>query len=632
MHRLLKRQLKKIGYVGNNTITAEQCAMLLDFVDQAYFDADEDRKLIENSLEVSSMEMQKLYEKLKVNTQTRIKLSEEKYNRLVRNLTQYYFFYTRNAIGEITYLSDSVTDMLGYSKEEFKSGYRRYLTADPSNKLAIKYTQKGLMGEEVPPYNLKVYHKLGGVRQLEIMQLPIFDEHGTVVEMEGIVRDITEQMNIREQLDYTASNDSLTGIPNRLSLYHKLDLIIDKASANNTQFALLFLDLDHFKNINDTLGHDIGDKLLQAVATKISPMIRHKDLFARIGGDEFIIVLNDVNKIRLCDSVTTIMDIIRQDWIIDEFELKVSSSVGIATYPKDGADTQALMKNADIAMYAAKKMGRDSYSFFTENLNQIAQSEMRIERDMVKALENGEFMLYFQPKVSLENNAIVGAEALIRWQHPELGFITPGQFITLAENTGFISKLGRWVIEESMRALARFNCLFSDKINLSLNLSTRQIENDQVVAVIKEAIELNSIDAGQVYLEMTESIFMENSALALRRLNDIKNLGVHLSMDDFGTGYSSLSYLHQFPIDTLKIDKAFVDQITPCSTQAVLLDTILAMGATLGLEMVAEGVEHEYQRKYLHLKGCPYYQGYLFSKPLCEAQFIELVNTKSTAP
>ncbi|MFT5997184.1 MAG: EAL domain-containing protein (putative c-di-GMP-specific phosphodiesterase class I), partial [Glaciecola sp.] len=251
-------------------------------------------------------------------------------------------------------------------------------------------------------------------------------------------------------------------------------------------------------------------------------------------------------------------------------------------------------------------------------------------RDMVKALENEEFILYFQPQVRVSDNAIVGAEALIRWQHPELGFMVPDKFIPLAEKTGLILKIGQWVIHESCRALARFNKMYNKDLQLAFNLSTKQIENDQLFDHIKAGIAANDIDASQVHLEMTESIMVENTALAMKRLNEIKTLGVKVSMDDFGTGYSSLSYLHQFPIDTLKIDKAFIDQIQTCGTKALLLDTIIAMGKTLGLEMVAEGVEHEYQRAYLKKKDCLLYQGYLFSKPLCEADFIELLQFESS--
>ncbi|MFT4654280.1 MAG: diguanylate cyclase (GGDEF)-like protein/PAS domain S-box-containing protein [Kangiellaceae bacterium] len=630
MHRLLKRQLKKLGVTNSDGLTTDQFTILTDLVNKAYFDADEGRRSVEKSLAVTALEMQKLYEKISTSAQTKIQLSEEKYNRLVQNLRRYYFFYTRNINGEYTYLSDSVTDMLGYTTEEFKSGYKSFITSDPQNELAKDYTLRVLNGEEIAPYIVQVYHKSNEIRYVEIMQLPIFDEQGKVTEMEGIVRDITEQMNVRKQLDYIALNDTLTDIPNRHSLYSRLDLTIASAKYNSTQFALLFLDLDHFKKINDSLGHDIGDKLLQAVVKRIEPSIRTTDIFARIGGDEFIIVLSNIQKSTLLTVIDKIMEAIRQDWVIDEFKLKVSSSVGIAMYPEDGTDKHMLMKHADIAMYDAKNNGRDNYSFFTENLNQSVQNEMRLERDMVKALENEEFILYFQPQVRVSDNAIVGAEALIRWQHPELGFMVPDKFIPLAEKTGLILKIGQWVIHESCRALARFNKMYNKDLQLAFNLSTKQIENDQLFDHIKAGIAANDIDASQVHLEMTESIMVENTALAMKRLNEIKTLGVKVSMDDFGTGYSSLSYLHQFPIDTLKIDKAFIDQIQTCGTKALLLDTIIAMGKTLGLEMVAEGVEHEYQRAYLKKKDCLLYQGYLFSKPLCEADFIELLQFESS--
>ena len=625
MHRLLKRQLKKIAAQNDDALNTEQFTKLLALVNQAYMDADDDRLLLENSLDVSSNEMQGLYKQLQQTTKSKIQQSEEKYKRLVRNLKHYYFFYTRNTLEEFTYVSDSVSDMLGYKPNEFALSFKSYLTDDPQNDIAQEKSELVLQGKEIPPYVVQLYDKNEILRHLEVLELPIFDENGVVTEVEGIVRDISEHTEVRKQLDHIALHDALTGIPNRFYLHSQLDKLIDYAAENDTSFALLFLDLDNFKTINDSLGHSAGDKLLQSVVQKVKPAIRNSDIFARIGGDEFIIVLTDiqVNNVKLM--IDRIMSAIRLEWSEGDFVLNITSSIGVAIYPDDGQNTTSLMKHADIAMYEAKKNGRNNCHFFTDELNDIIQKEIRLEQDMVKALENDEFMLYFQPKVQVDNNQIIGAEALIRWQHPELGFVSPNDFIPLAETTGLIIKIGKWVIEESCRALVRINKVNDNKLNLALNLSNKQIENDKLYTVLKNAIELNNVDASQISLEMTESVMVQNTELALKRVTKIKTLGITLCMDDFGTGYSSLSYLHQFPIDTLKIDKAFVDQIKPCGTQAVLLDTILAMGSTLNLDIVAEGVEQEYQRQYLLSRGCPCYQGYLFSKPLCESEFLDLI-------
>ena len=632
MHRLLKRQFKKVGAINGELVNACQQEKLIDLIDKAYYEADEDRELLENSLDVSSMEMQSLYEQIKANAQSKIQQSEEKYLRLVQNLKEYYFFYTQNIEGKYSYVSDSVFNMLGYTPNEFKDNYVNSIATDPVNIQHQKYLKRACKGEKLPPFVLNMRHQDGSVKHIEVMQLPIFNDKDEVIEIEGIARDITEQTTVREQLNYLALHDSLTGIANRHSLYNQLEKIIKSARYSNNKFALFFLDLDHFKNINDTLGHDVGDKLLQAVVKKISPIIRRTDVFARIGGDEFIVVLTDIEEMNLVPMVSKFLEALRQDWKVDDFELKISSSIGISVYPDDGEDIQTLMKHADIAMYKAKNTGRDNFSFFTDKLNKEVQNEMRLERDMVKALEQNEFVLHFQPKVRVSDDTIIGAEALIRWHHPELGLIMPNSFISIAESTGFILKLGRWVIEESCRAIARFNKQHVNKIHVALNLSIRQIENDNIYDLIKNAIELTSIDASQLYVEITESIMMDNAEAALHRLNQIKALGVHICMDDFGTGYSSLSFLHQFPIDTLKIDKAFVDQINTDGTEAVLLDTIIAMGKTLGLDIVAEGVESQYQKDYLEMKDCPYYQGYLFSKPVSEKDYCALLTNTLKAP
>lgn len=629
MHRLLKRQFKKVGAISGELVDACQQEKLIDLINQAYHEADEDRVLLENSLDVSSMEMQSLYEQIKANAESKIQQSEEKYSRLVQNLKEYYFFYTQDKEGNFSYVSDSVFNMLGYTHNEFTRNYSNSITSDPVYIEHKEYSIRAGKGEKLPPFVLTMRHQNGSVKHIEVMQLPIFNDQNEVIEIEGIARDITEQTTVREQLNYIALHDTLTGIANRHSLYNQLEEIIKRARYSRKKFALFFLDLDHFKNINDTLGHDVGDKLLQAVVKKITPIIRRTDVFARIGGDEFIVVLTDIEEMNLVPVVNKFLDALRQDWKVDDFELKISSSIGISVFPDDGDDTQTLMKHADIAMYKAKNSGRDNFSFFTDKLNQEVQNEMRLERDMAKALDQNEFVLHFQPKVRVNDDHIIGAEALIRWQHPELGLIMPNSFISIAESTGFILKLGRWVIEESCRAIARFNKKHAQKIHVALNLSVRQIENDNIYGLIKDAIEATSIDASQLYVEITESIMMDNAKSALHRLNKIKALGVHICMDDFGTGYSSLSFLHQFPIDTLKIDKAFIDQINEDGTDAVLLDAIIAMGKTLRLDIVAEGVESQYQKDYLEMKECPYYQGYLFSKPISEKEYCALLTNKT---
>lgn len=547
--------------------------------------------------------------------------------RLVENLSDHYFFYTHGADGVFTYVSDSMSDMLGYSKEEFCTQYEEYLTNDPMNDKVSYYTELAISGKAQAPYQLNIYHKDGTNRYLEVSESPVFDSDGNVTYVDGIAKDITEQHYAQKELFHLARHDTLTLLSNRSFLEEEVQKLIDNSRRVKNDLALLFLDLDRFKQINDTLGHNIGDKLLQEVAKRIKPNIRAEDIFARIGGDEFVIVLNNINEAYLTTIINKIMGLMRTPWKIDTFDLQVSTSMGIALFPQDASNMIELMKNADIAMYKAKELGRDNFSFFTEELNKKVHHDMSLEQDMADALLSNQFVLYYQPKLELENNKIIGAEALVRWQHPDFGLIYPDDFIELAESTGFIIKLGTWIIEEACRAINRFNSYENTHIlHLSVNISPRQLQNDDLYIIIKEALEENNIHPKQFSIEITEGIMIDNSDKMLKRLHKIKSLGINICLDDFGTGYSSLSYLNRLPISSLKIDKTFVDHIPKSGDEKILLNTIIAMGHTLGIGVIAEGVEEEYQRLYLISEDCLYYQGYLFSKAIPENEYINLLS------
>ncbi len=434
-------------------------------------------------------------------------------------------------------------------------------------------------------------------------------------------------LGLNEELSHASMHDSLTGLPNRYNLYTQLKLMVANANRNERKFAVLFLDLDHFKNINDTLGHNVGDALLKSVSLKLRSIIRENDIVARIGGDEFIIVINDFTNPRSLELVISkILDTFRSEWIILEHLLRLSTSIGVAIYPDDSKDINELMKYADIAMYKAKSEGRDQFSFFTASLNAQVHEEVMIANDMHRALEEHEFLLYYQPKIEIATGKIIGAEALIRWNHHDKGMIYPDKFISIAENTGFILKLGTWIIEETAAMIGRLQENGYIDIHVSCNVSTRQFQNLHLYTDIYDAVKKNNIDPALFAIEITESVMMEYLHITLEILKKIKSLGIHICMDDFGTGYSSLSYLRQFPIDSLKIDKSFVDDISASnSNEHILINTIIAMGQTLDLHVIAEGVEQEYQEKYLREKGCGYYQGYYFSKPIPEDQFFELL-------
>lgn len=437
---------------------------------------------------------------------------------------------------------------------------------------------------------------------------------------------------LNQELSYSSMHDALTGLPNRNNLYSQLKLMIANANRYQQKFAVLFLDLDHFKNINDTLGHNVGDTLLKNVASKLKTIVRENDIISRIGGDEFIIILNDIKETIILEQVVLkILDEFRHEWIIKEHFLRLSASIGVAIYPDDSKDINELMKYADIAMYKAKSEGRDQFSFFTSELNSQIHHDVELANDMHRALHDEEFRLYYQPKIEIKTGKIIGAEALIRWDHYEKGIIPPNEFISIAESTGFILKLGTWIIEETARMIARLEHSGYHDVHISCNVSTRQFQNLNLYSEIENAISSSKINPSLFAIEITESVMMEYLEITLEVLKKIKKLGIHICMDDFGTGYSSLSYLRQFPIDSLKIDKSFVDDIVmEGDNDYLLINTIIAMGKTLDLNVIAEGVEEKFQMDYLDKKGCEYYQGYYFSKPVPESKFFELLEKNST--
>jgi len=613
MNKLLEYQLKNIAYEG--ILNEVQKISLFQSVSAAYDNADSNRVYQREMLDVAKGKIKKLHDLGDKTTQNHMDQAEKKYQSLLNNLQPYYFFYTKNDEGRFTLISDSVSQMLGFSPDEFIAEYDKQfsygLRSDLETRILISEYGYNI------PYELNLKAKDGRLFYLEVTEYLIYNEENEVEGIEGIVRDITEHISSKNRVSSMLYNDTLTGISNRLHLEVLMErLILDRREKDNN-FAMLFLDLDHFKHINDTLGHDIGDLLLQTVSSSISDHIRSKDIFARIGGDEFVIIFKDLTKHELLVAIEKLMKLMQTPWDINQYQLNVSASIGIVRYPEDGKTTIDLMKSADIAMYQSKNEGRNKYTFYNQAYSTFVDNEVELIRDMSSALENNEFNLFFQPKVSVKTNEVISAEALLRWKHPTKGNIGPGVFIPLSESTGFIIRLGQWVVEEACKSIAWFNeCNNSKKLNLSINISIRQFEHESIYALLKKNIEKYNICAEQLSIEITESIMMKNPDEMALKLNQIKTLGVTISLDDFGTGYSTLSYLHKLSIDELKIDKAFVDDIIKDGKKSIVLDTIIAMGKTLNMSVVAEGVEHEYQRQYLEDKGCDIYQGYLFSKAL----------------
>lgn len=432
-------------------------------------------------------------------------------------------------------------------------------------------------------------------------------------------REMQEIKRAQQNLDYMAHFDALTGLPNRTLFSDRLRQAMAHVHRHQGIAAVMFIDLDNFKNINDTLGHGTGDMLLKAVAQRILDCLREGDTVARLGGDEFIVMLPDLAHIQDAAQVAQkILDILSQSFDIAQLELYVSASIGISIYPNDAREMEGLLANADAAMYHAKKLGKNNYQFFTANMNVKAQNHVRLENQLRRALERNEFLLHYQPQVEAKTGKIIGIEALLRWNNPELGLVPPAELIPLAEETGLIVPIGNWVLHTAC-AQARAWQLAGMPIRIAVNLSGRQFQQhqrQQLLNTVINTLEETGLPPDLLELEITESIMMEHLDAALDILGELKKLGVRFSIDDFGTGYSSLGYLKQLPINTLKIDRAFIRDIINDPNDAAITAAIIVMAQKLNLDVIAEGVETAEQMQFLHNLNCHAIQGYHFSRPV----------------
>lgn len=438
--------------------------------------------------------------------------------------------------------------------------------------------------------------------------------------------DISSDRAAEAKLHHMAHHDALTGLLNRFSLNGRLDQALAAARRDGSRVALLFIDLDRFKVINDTLGHHLGDKLLIEVAGRLRDSVRDSDVVARLGGDEFVIMLAGVDHTNSVAMVAEKVVLnIADPYSIEGHDLYSTPSIGIAIFPMDGDDGEILMKNADAAMYHAKTVGRNNFQFFDSKMNDAALERLKIEHSLRQALSHGEFLLYFQPVIDVGSGRVVGVEALVRWQHPEKGLLLPGKFITIAEETGLIQPLGEWVFWAACKQLADFRVAGIYGIRMGVNISAIQMRNGNLPILAKGAIEAFGLDASDLVFEITESVAMQQPEETVRILDMLHDMGTSIAIDDFGTGYSSLSYLRQFPIDYLKLDRSFVEEIEQSSDRAVICDATIGLAHNLGLKIVAEGVETELQRDYLRGQGCDLMQGFLFGRPLPADQVVAFI-------
>ena len=458
----------------------------------------------------------------------------------------------------------------------------------------------------------------------------IRNEEGSVRYYVAHFTDVSSERAAEERLHHIAHHDVLTGLFNRYSLKGHLDQALAAARRDGSRVALLFIDLDRFKVINDTLGHHVGDELLIEVGRRLQETVRDSDVVARLGGDEFVIMLTGIEH---SSSVAVVAEKlvfnIGRSYLIGGFDLYTSPSIGVAIYPTDGQDGETLMKNADAAMYHAKMAGRNNFQFFDQKMNDAAVDRLKIEHSLRQALANDEFCLHYQPVVELPSGRVCGVEALVRWQHPERGLLPPTRFIGVAEETGLIQPLGEWVLWAACRQLAEFRAVGLTDLRMAINISAVQMRNGNLPLLVRGILEAYDLPAERVMFEITESAAMEQPTETVRILDLLHDMGVSIAIDDFGTGYSSLSYLHMFPIDHLKLDRSFVEEIGQDTDGSVICDATIGLAHSLGQKVVAEGIETAEQLDYLKHIGCDMGQGYLFSRPIPAEQVIDFVRRQA---
>jgi diguanylate cyclase (GGDEF)-like protein/PAS domain S-box-containing protein len=512
------------------------------------------------------------------------------------------------------FINQAYENWFGVRREDVIGRTTREIVGDALYQQLWPQVSRALEGEDVR-FERESVDALGRTHYLDVHYLPHFDAAGRMIGHFGIVNDITAHKESEQMLQHLATHDQLTQLPNRSLFGEQLHIALGRALRNGRRLAVLFVDLDRFKNVNDTLGHGAGDRLLHLVANRFRATVRASDTVARLGGDEFVVLMDEVDdNTEAAVLAQKLIHVLTEPVSIDGQDLYVSASIGIAVAPEDGRDPATLLKNADIAMYRAKHQGRNGFQFFSPEATAASLEHLRLESDLRKALERNEFVLCFQPILDLATGGVVGVETLLRWRHPELGMVPPASFIGLAEETGLIVPIGAWVLEEACRRFAN-EPLFAD-LRVAVNLSPRQFRVRDLHEQIADILARTGLDPARLDLEVTESSMMDNPEAATRILQGLRDTGVRISIDDFGTGYSSLSFLKRFPIDCLKVDQSFVRDVVDDEDAASIARAVIAMGRSLRLTITAEGVETDEQFAFLRDESCHKAQGYLFSRPL----------------
>ena len=574
-----------------------------------------------------------------------LECSEQLYRYLVDSSPD--IIYTLNQEGRFSFINDRAEQLLGFTREQLIGKHYSTVVHDDDLERAYYVFNERRVGERATR-NVELRLKsLNGddaertfdntLMTLSFNSMGMYANDGSLRKMEfygtyGVARDVTDRKRAEELISYQAYHDILTDLPNRILFKDRLGLAMIHSKRNETELAVMFVDLDRFKLVNDTLGHIKGDELLQQVAGRLKESLRRGDTLARLGGDEFTIFLPEMQSREDVQTVAEkFLERLQQAFFLDGHEVYISASIGIAVYPTDGESIDDLLRHADIAMYQVKADGKNGYSFYCPKMLDASYQKITLEQSLRRALEQGELEMYYQPQVDVRTGEIVGAEGLMRWNHPERGLLTAGEFLPFAEENGLMIPISDWMLDALCRDLVQWNAAGGEPVRLSLNLSPQYLDRGDFVEKMRDALTRYAISPTQIEVEITENICIRNPQYAIDQLNRLCQLGVSVAIDDFGTGYSSLAYLHRFPVHTIKIDQSFIKEIQRDNGHFPVVLAIISIAKGLGLNLVAEGVETSIQAHYLEQSGCTTMQGFLFYQPLSRRAFVQLLRDKLAA-
>lgn len=623
LHSLLNRQLKKCELRETENPEKEQWQDFLERINRTYTESDQERYLIERSLMISSREMQEVYEQLQ-ESETRYALAAKGANDGL---------WDWDLVTDDVYYSPRWMEILGIEADDntphCKNSWLERIHPDDKTAVSDDLTAH-LKGDARNFQNEhRIMHTDGEYRWVLVRGMAVRASDHRAFRIAGSMSDITERKSAEEKLAHDAVHDALTGLPNRKKLMERMARSIKRIKFNsNYGFAVLFIDLDRFKTINDSLGHQAGDELLLIITEKLSELVRPSDMVARLGGDEFVVVLENVrSKARVGQIAERILACLQKPNEIAGHQIYSSASIGVVLASPVYDKPDDLVRDADIAMYRAKVKGKARFEIYDSKMHSGAVSLLQMEMDLRRAIDRDEFTLNYQPIVSLNSEKIVGFEALIRWNHPTRGNIPPNDFIPVAEETGLILPIGNWVLREACSQMQQWREKYAlaNSLVVNVNLSARQLEQKDMVKQIAQILKETKLDPACLKLEITESVIMKNAEETITKVRQLREMGVLLSIDDFGTGYSSLSYLHRFPIDTLKVDRSFVNLIGAEGEHSEIIQTIITLAYNLGMDVVAEGVETAEQLDFLRQVNCNYGQGYFYSRPVTNLLAAEMI-------